>query len=65
MIEIELKDTSLIIDGTNVILKWWTPEGADLVCSLCGECKGWRERDKNKSYHLSLTPCPITSKYCG
>jgi hypothetical protein len=51
-------------DG-RVILEWWTPEGADFVCSLCKECKGWRERAENLAYNLSLPPCPISSWLCG
>ena len=48
-----------------ITLEWWTPEGASLVCSLCGECKGWKWRKENPIEALKLPPCPIASIWCG
>jgi hypothetical protein len=56
-----------VTDEGEIVLVWWTPEGADLLCSLCGECEGWRKRVEDLGYGLSLPPCPVASAspYCG
>ena len=48
-----------------ITLEWWTPEGANFICSLCGECKGWKWRKENLIEALKLPPCPIASIWCG
>jgi hypothetical protein len=51
--------------GIEITLEWWTPEGAELVCSLCKECRGWEWRKENPIEALELPPCPIASIWCG
>jgi len=52
-------------ENGRLVIEWWTPETADVVCSICGQCPGWRERSRNLVLNLSLFPCPVCSIYCG
>lgn len=53
-----------ITEKGEIIVEWWTPEVATLVCLLkptkqCKDCKGWiKVTEKN-------IDCPMSSRYCG
>lgn len=44
-------------EGT-VICDWWTPEAADLLCSMCKKCKGWKSEEKPLG-------CVTGNQWCG
>lgn len=57
------EEIEVTIENGVITIDWWTPEVGDLICDLCGECVGWREKGFLTTGVVNT--CPHANPYCG